>query len=117
MYLEPCRDIRTIDAAIWDSLIPDQNPFTSHAFLAALETSGSVGPDTGWDIFQLILYDDDKTIRAIMPAYPSVVRGVIAVPCANDRAMRHRPRQAWGMPQRATRGQPKLPQGQHSRRD
>ena len=69
MYLEPCRDIRTIDAAIWDSLIPDQNPFTSHAFLAALETSGSVGPDTGWDIFHLILYDDDKTIRAIMPAY------------------------------------------------
>ena len=69
MYLEPCRDILTIDAAIWDSLIPDQNPFTSHAFLAALEASGSVGPDTGWDIFHLILYDDDKTIRAIMPAY------------------------------------------------
>ena len=69
MYLEPCRDIHNIEAAIWDSLNPDDNPFTSHAFLAALEASGSVGPETGWDVFHLILYDDDKTIRAIMPAY------------------------------------------------
>ena len=69
MYLEPCRDIAEIEAKIWDSLIPDNNPFTSHAFLSALEGSGSVGAETGWDIFHLILRDDKNTIRAIMPAY------------------------------------------------
>ncbi|MDO5620199.1 MAG: GNAT family N-acetyltransferase [Paracoccus sp. (in: a-proteobacteria)] len=41
------RAISDIPAADWDHLA-GTNPFTSHRFLAALETSGSVGEDTGW---------------------------------------------------------------------
>ena len=32
----------------WDALAGADNPFTSHAFLTAMEDSGSVGPGTGW---------------------------------------------------------------------
>lgn len=69
MYLEPCRDIHTLNAAEWDSLIPDQNPFLSHGFLGALETSGSVGEGTGWEPFHLLLHDSDKKLRGAMPGY------------------------------------------------
>ena len=33
----------------WDALVDDDDPFLEHAFLAALERSGSVGPGTGWE--------------------------------------------------------------------
>ena len=36
-----------VDAAQWDALAGG-DPFLSHAFLSALEVSGSVGPGTGW---------------------------------------------------------------------
>lgn len=39
--------ISAIPAIEWDALNTD-NPFTSHAFLSALELSGSVGDGTGW---------------------------------------------------------------------
>ncbi len=35
-------------AEAWDALAGADNPFVSHAFLTALEDSGSVGPGTGW---------------------------------------------------------------------
>ena len=69
MYLEPCRDITQIPAAQWNALIPDNNPFLSHAFLEALEVSGSVGDGTGWDIFHLLLKDQDGVISGAMPGY------------------------------------------------
>ena len=37
-----------VPAAEWDTLAGADDPFVEHAFLAALETSGSVGPGTGW---------------------------------------------------------------------
>ena len=69
MYLEPCSDIQLIPSTAWDRLNPDGNPFISHSFLRALEVSGSVGAGTGWDVLHLCLYDDDKSLRAVMPAY------------------------------------------------
>ena len=39
--------VAPIDAAAWDRLAGG-DPFLSHAFLSALEDSGSVGPGTGW---------------------------------------------------------------------
>jgi hypothetical protein len=38
-----------VDAAQWDALDHGPSPFTEHGFLRALERSGSVGPETGWD--------------------------------------------------------------------
>ena len=41
-------DLSTVSPAEWDALAPADNPFLDHAFLRALETSGSVGERTGW---------------------------------------------------------------------
>jgi uncharacterized protein len=40
--------IAAIPAAEWDAAAGEANPFVSHAFLGALEDSGSVGGDSGW---------------------------------------------------------------------
>jgi predicted N-acyltransferase len=62
-----------IDAAAWDDCAnPDAartDPFVSHAFLQALEDSGSVGPGTGWLPRHLVLGDGAGGIAAVMPLY------------------------------------------------
>jgi predicted N-acyltransferase len=63
-----------IDAAEWDACAgalpgarpPD--PFTTHRFLRALETSGSVGRGSGWTPRHLVARIDGRTIAA-MPLY------------------------------------------------
>jgi hypothetical protein len=47
---------------------PD-NPFTSHAFLLALEQSGSASPETGWWPRHLLLEDGKGGIAGCMPCY------------------------------------------------
>ena len=47
--------IAAIEAAAWDRLAPADNPFLRHAFLDALEASGSVSEQTGWQPFHLIV--------------------------------------------------------------
>jgi uncharacterized protein len=64
--------ISEIAADEWDRLAtpaPSQlNPFVQHAFLAALEQSGSVGPGTGWTPSHLVLRRNGR-IFAAAPAY------------------------------------------------
>jgi uncharacterized protein len=45
------------------------NPFISHAFLAALEDSKSVGRQSGWLVQHLALKDADDTLAAVAPCY------------------------------------------------
>jgi predicted N-acyltransferase len=40
--------IDQIEASAWDACAGPDQPFLSHAFLSALETSGSASADTGW---------------------------------------------------------------------
>jgi predicted N-acyltransferase len=47
---------------------PD-HPFTSYAFLSALEDSGSVGPRTGWAPRHLSIADAGGRIAGVMPLY------------------------------------------------
>ena len=58
-----------IPASDWDRLAGTDNPFVSHAFLTALEDSGSVGPGTGWQAAPVLVEDDTGTIIAALPAY------------------------------------------------
>src|SRR5687768_4099980 len=58
--------IGAIDSAEWDSLGPD--PVVAHAFLSALEESGSVGPGTGWSPAPIRIVEDGRT-SAAAPAY------------------------------------------------
>ncbi len=67
-------DIRSIEAGVWDSMAggtdpATANPFVSHAFLAALEESGSVAPETGWAPQHLVLEDAAGQPLACMPSY------------------------------------------------
>lgn len=55
-------------AAHWDALTGG-NPFLSHAFLTALEDSGSVGPGTGWTPAPIVIEAADGSLAAALPAY------------------------------------------------
>ena len=61
--------VSDIPAGQWDALNPSGNPFVSHAFLAALEESGSVGLGTGWSPSPIIIRDADGIPAAALPAY------------------------------------------------
>jgi predicted N-acyltransferase len=59
--------VAQVDAAGWEAL-SGGDPFLSHAFLSALEDSGSVGPGTGWSPAPILIEEEDA-IRAAAPAY------------------------------------------------
>jgi predicted N-acyltransferase len=65
--------IADVDAQAWDaSANPDPaafDPFVSHAFLAALEASGAVGPGTGWIARHLVIADEGDGVAACLPLY------------------------------------------------
>jgi predicted N-acyltransferase len=61
--------IAEIDAAAWDSLAGDSNPFITHAFLRALEESGSAAPETGWMPRHLVLEDSSGAMIGAAPVY------------------------------------------------
>ena len=56
--------IASLPADAWDALRADANPFVSHAFLAALENSGCIRPDWGWQAHHLGLYENDRLVAA-----------------------------------------------------
>jgi len=61
--------VRQIAAADWDACTGSGNPFVGHAFLAALEASGSVGGRSGWQPVPIVVDDADGRPAAIAPAY------------------------------------------------
>lgn len=61
--------VREFEAAQWNALGGDRNPFVSHEFLTALEDSGSVGPGTGWDPVPIAITDPQDNLLAAMPSY------------------------------------------------
>ncbi len=63
------RSVGAIAAADWDALAGPDNPFMSHAFLTALEDSGSVGQGTGWLPLPIMLEDRAGTLLGALPAY------------------------------------------------
>lgn len=60
--------INEIPRDVWDGLRSDLNPFVSHGFLHALETTGCVGDDTGWLPRHMVLRDDGQLVGAL-PLY------------------------------------------------
>lgn len=55
-----------VAAAAWDRCAGDDNPFVCHAFLSALEESGSATAETGW-LGQHILIEQTETIEPATP--------------------------------------------------
>lgn len=60
--------LRDLPAATWDALVLAGQPFLRHAFLSAMEDSGSVARTTGWAAEHLVL-ERDGQVRALLPAY------------------------------------------------
>lgn len=78
LTLQTHKSIREIAEAEWNACAFGSgwtqgerypNPFISHAFLLALEDSGSVGETTGWQPIPLSLRDEKGTLWAAAPAY------------------------------------------------
>jgi predicted N-acyltransferase len=109
--------ISQVPAAAWDALFAHEpevaSPFVRHAFLSALEESGSVTPATGWSPRHLLLRRDGRLVaaapaylkegsegdfsrdwewagaaaRAGVPYYPKLVLGVPATPVTGRRLL------------------------------
>lgn len=67
LHLHPA--IAELPAAEWDACAGDDNPFVSHAFLSALEESGSASARTGWLPQHAALRDPAGRLLAVAPAY------------------------------------------------
>ncbi|MEM7651953.1 MAG: GNAT family N-acetyltransferase [Pseudomonadota bacterium] len=61
--------IHDIDASDWDACAGKDNPFLTSAFLSCLEDSGSVGANTGWLPYHIVLEDQENRIVAVTPTY------------------------------------------------
>jgi hypothetical protein len=58
-----------LDPAEWDACVPDGDPFVSHAWLSALEASGSIGAAQGWTPRHLLARTADGRLAAAAPVY------------------------------------------------
>ncbi|MDZ7920637.1 GNAT family N-acetyltransferase [Rhodoferax sp.] len=61
--------VHGVDAAAWDALLAAQaqpSPFMRHAYLAAMEDSGSASPNTGWAAHCITLHRGDALQAACM---------------------------------------------------
>ena len=57
--------IAAIDPASWDQLVAANDPFGAHAFLSALESSGSAAPATGWIPQHVLVHAAGKLVAAL----------------------------------------------------
>jgi predicted N-acyltransferase len=60
--------VSAVPASAWNALVDGDDPFLEHAFLAALEGSGSVGPGTGWEPRILVAHRGQRLVGAV-PLY------------------------------------------------
>jgi len=58
-----------VPAAEWDACAGGDNPFLSHAFLEALEASGSATAETGWLPQHLLVEDAEGRLLGAVPLY------------------------------------------------
>lgn len=61
--------VSELDAAQWDACAGTGNPFIRHAFLQAMERSGSASPQTGWAPQHLAVHDGAGRLVAAAPLY------------------------------------------------
>jgi len=61
--------VSSFDPTEWDGCAGTDNPFLTHAFLSALEDSGSASARTGWRPVPVAIDGADGRPAAVMPAY------------------------------------------------
>ncbi|WP_213991342.1 GNAT family N-acetyltransferase [Sodalis sp. dw_96] len=68
MSLTSLAHLNDVPAGEWDALVPAGQPFLQHAFLSALEDSGSLGPLSGWRPHHMLWRVNGRCLAA-MPGY------------------------------------------------
>jgi uncharacterized protein len=68
-FVRLAKEMAAIPAAAWDACAGHDNPFVSHAFLQALEESGSAAADTGWLPQHLLLEDGAGSLLGAVLLY------------------------------------------------
>ena len=63
------KGVAAIPAAQWDAVAGGDDPFLSHAFLSAMEESGSVGGRSGWQSAPICIDGADGVLAGAIPAY------------------------------------------------
>ena len=63
------RGVASFEPKDWDRCAGTDDPFLSHAFLSALEESGSATPRTGWQPVPIAIDGEDGRPAAVAPAY------------------------------------------------
>jgi uncharacterized protein len=67
--------LQNVDPVDWDACVAGAeggdraNPFVSHVFLTALETSGCTGARSGWTPAHVLVENEDGTLVAAAPCY------------------------------------------------
>jgi uncharacterized protein len=68
MEIKQITTINQVDSKVWNTLAGGDYPFMRHEFLLALEESGCVSEQTGWQPKHLLVFENDKLI-AVIPLY------------------------------------------------
>ncbi|MDX8126601.1 GNAT family N-acetyltransferase [Methylomonas sp. OY6] len=68
MEVKQIASMAQIEATAWNRLCGPDYPFLRHEFLAALEQSAAVCPQTGWEAAHLLVFDNQKLLAAL-PLY------------------------------------------------
>jgi hypothetical protein len=61
--------VGSFEAPEWDACAGSGNPFLSHAFLSALEESGSATAETGWHPVPIAIDAPDGSLAGVAPTY------------------------------------------------
>ncbi len=68
MHCKCYSSIADIPPLLWNGLFDSENPFIQHAYLLALEQSGCVSTQKGWQPQHMMLMRDERPL-AVMPLY------------------------------------------------
>lgn len=68
MEIRVLERVAEVGAEEWNALTGEDDPFVEHAFLDALEESGSVGEGTGWLPMHVTAWDEGRLVGAL-PLY------------------------------------------------
>jgi len=70
IQLRVIQSLSEIGEESWNALLrSDAGPFLKYEFLSALEETGCVGDNTGWQIAHLLAEDSDSRLLGAMPLY------------------------------------------------
>ena len=68
MVIKQIKSMTEVNAVCWNNLVQNKDPFVCHEFLLALEQSGAVSIETGWQPNHLLVFEQQELIAA-MPLY------------------------------------------------